>query len=176
MQEWPHAPPHRLLEPGTYMVTASTYQKEHFFKGEDRLAFMQDSLLKYARDYGWKMEAWAVFPNHYHFIASCSEKPESLAAFVKVLHQTTARYINEVDKTPQRQVWFQFWETYLTFAPSFFTRLKYVHHNAVHHGIVKAPEDYPWCSAAWFIRNAPPSFRKTVERFKIDTLKVLDDF
>jgi putative transposase len=54
--------------------------------------------------------------------------------------------------------------------------LKYVHHNPVHHGVVTSADNYPWCSAAWFARNALPSFRRTVESFKIDKLKVMDDY
>jgi len=30
-RNWPHAPLHRLTEKGTYMVTAGTYRKDHFF-------------------------------------------------------------------------------------------------------------------------------------------------
>ena len=31
MSEWPHSPPHRFFEPGTYMITAGTYLKAHIF-------------------------------------------------------------------------------------------------------------------------------------------------
>ena len=176
MLNWPHAPPHRLLQAGTYIVTGATYQKEHFFKSEERLRFLQDSLLKYADNYQWKLQAWSIFPNHYHFIAYNSENPASLQTLVKVLHQTTANHINREDNAPSRCVWYQFWDTYLSFAQSYFARLKYVHQNAVHHKIVKDAADYPWCSAAWFCNTAPTSFQRTIDRFKIDNLRILDDF
>ncbi|HSI64638.1 MAG TPA: hypothetical protein VLE43_16035, partial [Candidatus Saccharimonadia bacterium] len=51
------------------MLTAGTYLKEHFFCGEKRLNHLHDSLLKAAIDHGWQLEAWAVFANHYHFVA-----------------------------------------------------------------------------------------------------------
>ena len=62
---WPHAPEHRLSHAGTYFVTVGTYRKIHFFKDGGRLAILHEGLLKYAQKYGWRLEAWAVFPNHY---------------------------------------------------------------------------------------------------------------
>ena len=65
---WPHAPVHRLAEGGTFFLTARTLHKPHYFRGADRLRVLQRGLLTVARDYGWQLEAWAVFSNHYHFI------------------------------------------------------------------------------------------------------------
>lgn len=45
MADWPHAPVHRLGEKGTFIVTAGTYKKEHFFAGEKRLRLLHDTLL-----------------------------------------------------------------------------------------------------------------------------------
>jgi REP-associated tyrosine transposase len=65
---WPHAPNHQLSVRGTYFVTVSTYLREHHFKGKARLAVLHSGLLKVAADFGWQLEAWAVFSNHYHFV------------------------------------------------------------------------------------------------------------
>jgi len=35
---------------------------------------------------------------------------------------------------------------------------------------------YPWCSAAWFERTASPAMVKSIYRFKIDQVKVSDEF
>jgi len=66
---WPHAPLHQLSESGTYFVTVGVYHKEHYFRGADRLRVLHRGLLITARDFGWQLEAWTVFSNHYHFIA-----------------------------------------------------------------------------------------------------------
>src|SRR5204862_392963 len=66
---WPHAPMHQLSENGTYFVTAGTYLKAHHFRGSDRLRVLHRGLLTVAQEYGWLFEAWAVFSNHYHFVA-----------------------------------------------------------------------------------------------------------
>ncbi len=73
-------------------------------------------------------------------------------------------------------IWYNFRDTHLSFQKSYYARLHYVHTNPVRHGLVLKPEDYPWCSAAWFKRTAKRSFVETIESFKTDRLNVPDDF
>ena len=176
---WPHAPAHLLSETGTYFVTAGTYRKEHHFRGAERLAVLQRGLLKLASEHGWQLEAWAVFSNHYHFIAhSPADAPtaEGLSKMLGVLHAKTAGWVNRLDRAPGRQVWHNFWDTRLTYQNSYLARLSYVHHNAVKHGLVPVASQYPWCSAGWFERTASPAQVKSVYRFKTDQVKVFDEF
>jgi hypothetical protein len=78
-KDWPHAPLHRLSEHGTFIVTASTHEKEHFFRGSDRLTLLENKLLCVAKQFDITLEAWAVFSNHYHFVAHTSGSKISLA-------------------------------------------------------------------------------------------------
>jgi putative transposase len=174
MTDWPHSPIHRLSGSGAYMVTAGTYLKLHHFRGRERLSFLHDALLRFAADYKWDLQAWAVFPNHYHFVALAS--PQPLPDLVKALHSQTALAANQWDRAPGRRVWFQYWESKLTYQRSYFARLSYVHRNAVHHKLVSEPSLYPWCSAGWFQRQATPPFYKTMMRFGIERLELPDDF
>ncbi|MDR3676812.1 MAG: hypothetical protein P4N24_15080, partial [Acidobacteriota bacterium] len=82
MHDWPHSPIHRLTEAGAYMVTCGTYLKRHHFRGTDRLQFLCEALLGLAPEYGWNLQAWAVFSNHYHFIALSPPNAENLGAFL----------------------------------------------------------------------------------------------
>ena len=117
-----------------------------------------------------------MLSNHYHFIASSPADPGSLRRVLSKLHTLSARELNQQDNLPARKIWFQYFDTHITFPNSYFPRLKYVHHNPVHHGVVHRAENYPWCSAAWFARSARPAFRATVEGLKIDRLSVPDAF
>lgn len=176
---WPHAPAHQLSSAGTYIVTAGTYLKLHHFRGPDRLAVLHRGLLTVARDFGWDLEAWAVFSNHYHFVGhspSGDEDATNLSQMLGLLHEKTAVWINKLDASPGRQVWHNFWETRLTYEKSYFARLNYVHQNPVKHGLVHNASGYPWCSAAWFERTASPAQVKTIYSFAADHLKVYDDF
>ena len=173
---WPYAPPHRLGQTGTYFVTASTYCKQHHFRGRERLAVLHRGLLKVAVQYGWALEAWAAFSNHYHFIARSPENPASLRPMLRTLHSRLAGWVNRMDDTPGRQVWFQYRETLLTFEKSYLARLNYVHRNAVHHGLVVIANRYPWCSAGWYERITDPATVESVYGFKTDSLQVEDDY
>jgi putative transposase len=176
---WPHAPEHRLSLHGTYFVTASTYHHAHHFRGKPRLAVLQRGLLKVTSDCGWSIEAWAVFSNHYHFVGHSparEDTAESLSRMLGLLHEKTAKWVNRLEATPGRKVWHNYRETRLTYEKSYLARLKYVHHNAVKHGLVTVANQYPWCSARWFERAATPAQVKTIYRLKTERLNVPDEF
>lgn len=176
---WPHAPKHQLSERGTYFVTAATYQKAHHFRGGARLCVLHRGLLTVAEKFGWQLEAWAVFSNHYHFVAhspGTTDDASSLPAMLKLLHVKTAEWVNKLDDAPKRQVWYNFWDTRLNQQRSYLARLNYVHQNSVRHGLVRVASQYPWCSAAWFERSASPAIIKSIYCFKADHLALADEF
>jgi putative transposase len=176
---WPHAPVHQLSERGAYFVTAGTYQKAHHFRGRQRLDVLHRGLLRVAHDFHWQLEAWAVFSNHYHFIALSppdTDDAASLPRMISTLHAKLAGWINRLDAAPGRNVWHNFRDTHLTYQRSYLARLNYVHQNPVKHGLVSVANQYPWCSAAWFERETSPAMVKAIYRFKIDKVSVPDDF
>ena len=174
MPDWPHSPLHRLGEGGAYMVTASTYRKEPFLSTPSRLTLVRDALFELAKEMGWLLQAWAVLRNHYHFIAQSPQQAETLPPLIRKLHARTAKALNEEDRNPGRRVWFQYWDTLLTYERSYFARLNYVHQNPVKHCLVRQAEAYPWCSAGWFARTATPAFYRRITGMATDRLNVLD--
>lgn len=149
------------------------------FDGAKRLRVLHRGLLTVANDFGWQLEAWAVFANHYHFVAHSppdKDDASNLSDMLSVLHVKTAEWINKLDKTPGRQVWFNFRDTRLTHQRSYLARLNYVHQNAVKHGLVPVANQYPFCSAAWFERMASAAMVKSIYRFKTDRISVPDEF
>ena len=176
---WPHAPVHQLSEAGTYFVTAGTYRKAHYFRTPQRLDVLERGLLRVAHDFSWQIEAWAIFSNHYHFVArspSNSEDSSSLSQMLGTLHTRTASWINRLDKAPGCHVWHNFWDTRLTWEKSYLARLNYVHQNAVKHELVPVANQYRWCSARWFEGIASPAMIQSIYRFKTDKVNVGDDF
>jgi putative transposase len=140
---------------------------------------LQTELLKLAQEFGWQLEAWAVFSNHYHFVAQSPETDidaASLEPMLTALHSKTAIWVNRLDQTAGRKVWHNFWETRLTYEKSYLARLNYVHQNAVKHGLVPVANQYSWCSAGWFERTASESMVKTIYRFRYERVKVYDEY
>ena len=175
-KDWPHAPTHRLDSRGVYMVTAATLHKEHFFTTPQKLDLLEGGLLSLAKQYEWHLHAWAVFANHYHFIARSQQEVPRLGEFLSHLHTSTSRDLNRMDQTVGRRVWYNFWDTRLTYERSYFARLSYVHQNPVRHGLAIIANQYRWCSAAWFERTAALPMVKTIHGFKIDKLRIADDY
>jgi putative transposase len=93
-----------------------------------------------------------------------------------MLHVKTAGWVNKLDGSPARQVWFNFWATRLEQQRSYLARLNYVHQNAVKHGLVPLACQYPWCSAGWFERTASPAMVKAIYRFKTNLISTDDNY
>jgi putative transposase len=157
-------------------VTAGTLHKRPFFETPAQRDLLEGWLLSLARQHGWQLEAWAVFANHYHFVARGNPDSSNLREFVQRLHGVTSHDLNALDGAAGRQVWFNFRDTKLTHQYSYLARLNYVHQNAVKHGLVPVANQYPWCSAAWFERVASAAQVKTICGFKTDRVNVCDDF
>ena len=137
---------------------------------------LENTLLEVAKQHAVVLEAWAVFSNHYHFVAHTTGQESQLANLIGRLHYSTAEDVNRRDQQPGREVWFNFWETRLTFEKSYLARLNYVHQNAVKHGLVRQANEYPWCSAAWFEGTATRAQVQTIYGFKTDRVKTEDDY
>ena len=176
ISDWSHAPVHKLLECGTYMITAGTYKKEPMFNTPEKLDLMMTEFFRLATEFEWQPQAWAFMSNHYHVILLSPEQVSSLPELIREVHRVTGMRVNNEDQTPGRQVWYQYWDKRLTFPASLFPRLKYVHQNAVHHRVVLRAEDYRWCSATWFKQRADLGFQKTIAKFKTERLNEYDDF
>jgi putative transposase len=176
VKDWPHAPVHRCDSDGIYMVTGATLHKHLLFSTPAKLTLLENELLELSEKYHWQLEAWAVFANHYHFVARSLSDKAPLGKFLSHLHTRTAIELNRLDEAKGREVWFNFWDTKLTYERSYLARLSYVHQNPVKHGLVAVANQYQWCSASWFERHASPSFLKTICGFKIDKLSIDDDY
>jgi putative transposase len=175
-KDWPHAPVHRMDTNAIYFVTAATLDKRRLFDSPMKRDLLERLLFRFAREYGWQLEAWALLANHYHIVVRDNPSSRNLAEFLHRLHGVSAHDLNALDCVEGRRVWFNFWDTRLTHQYSYLARLNYVHQNPVKHGLVSMANQYPWCSAAWFERVASPAQVKTIYSFKIDRVHVDDDF
>lgn len=175
MNDWPHAPVHRFGDAGVYFVTGATLYKQHFFRGARTLDALQGLLFEKASEHGIALQAWCLFPNHYHLVASTDDGPR-LKEMLERFYVDSARALNERDQAKGRQVWYQCRDTQLTYERSWLARLKYTHENAVHHGVVANALNYRWCSASWFANTARTSLVQTVHRLKLERISIYDDF
>ena len=167
---------HSLSESGGYMVTCGTFKKANLLNSPEKLTLFRTILFEQIDKFGWKLQAWAIMSNHYHFVAISPEDPATLTPMILAIHKWSAWKLNRLDNTKGRKVWHNYWDTHITHQTSWFARLRYVHQNPAHHGVVDNASNYRWCSQAWLEHNAENSFVNTLARFKTDRVNVLDDF
>lgn len=122
------------------------------------------------------MQAWSILNNHYHFIGKSPDDARTLSRLIQQFHSITAIQINKWDNTIGRQVWYNYWDTCLTYEKSYYARLHYVHINPVKHGLAKNAEDYPFCSYRWFLEKGDENLKIQVLNQPIDKINVEDDF
>jgi hypothetical protein len=79
------------------------FEKEHFFKSEERLDLLTDLLLENLSASSWRADAWAVFPNHYHLIVRSSAQSRPLSRVLGKIHMLSSKEVNLQDKTPGAQ-------------------------------------------------------------------------
>ena len=158
------------------MITCGTYGKADILNTSAKLTFFRSALFEQAERFGWELQAWAIMSNHYHFVALSPERPETLREFISALHKWTALELNRIDNLEGRKVWYNYWDSHITHQTSWYARLRYVHQNPVHHGVVDNAANYRWCSQAWLEHNSTRSFCNSIARFKTDRLSVIDDF
>lgn len=158
------------------MVTGATLNKAPYFKESQELDLLHDLLLELAPQYEWKLEAWAVFANHYHFIAQSPDNSTSLSKLISHLHASSARQLNLSHQTPGRKIWYQYWDSKITFQNSYLTRLNYVMKNPERHKVAIDSKQYKWCSANWFETHSSKAYYDTVTSLNSDSISLLDDF
>lgn len=176
MTYWHHGPLHIATRNTTYMVTGGTLHKKHLFSAPEHLDMLQETLHAVASDHHIILKAWALFSNHYHIIFQNQEEATTLRKMINHFHSMSARRLNALTNNKGRTVWHQYWDTQLTHSNSYHARLNYVMQNPVYHNLVDNAEQYPWCSTRWFKANHSVAEQRTVSSFKIDLVRVVDDF
>ena len=173
---YPHNPPHYFVSNAMYMVTGAILYNRPLLDENKRKELILHTLFERAKLLNWNLQAWAILHNHYHFIGQAPENARTLETLIRQLHSITTIEINRWDNTSGRKVWFNYWDSCLTYEKSYLARLHYVHINPVKHGLAKKAEDYPFCSYKWFVEHGDEEFKERVFAQPINRLGIFDDF
>jgi putative transposase len=171
-----HTPAHWFVPNAIYMVTGAVLYKQHLLDTDEKLANFCETLMEHAKISGWTLEAWFVMRNHYHFVARSPENAQSLKSLIQAIHSINAKFVNRIDGTPGRKVWYNYWDSCIQSQRSYQARLNYVIMNPVKHELVQHPAEYWFSSYHWFYENAEPDFRQSVMAESVDGEQIVDDF
>jgi len=115
---------------------------------QPRLATMvQNSLLHFDGE-RYRLLAWVVMPNHFHLLATALPG-HSLS---EIMHSIKSYTAHEANKMLRRtgQFWMEdYFDRYIRDAQHFSNTVKYIENNPVKARLCTKPEDWPY-SSAWF--------------------------
>ena len=168
-----HNPPHLFIPGAKYFVTASTYNHRSFFKKDTIKIEMLSILNKGCKKYHWTIDDWVLLDDHYHIMFQADVKGEhTIAELINNFHKFSSLYIRKnlsPSKLPEH-IFYNYWDTCITFERSYFTRINYIYMNPVKHGYVLHPEDYPFGSYYYRFKNKSENLTKILKEFPSDRL------
>jgi putative transposase len=147
----------------THFITFSCHRRQPLLMKHGAAQMFEQALEEARVKYGFFVYGFVVMPEHIHMLVSEPERG-TLATAIKAIKQSVARKqvnLGPQQKDPHNQkkvVWGtqnqqipHFWQTrYYDFnvctSQKLVEKLKYIHRNPVHRGLVEKPEDWPWSS------------------------------
>jgi putative transposase len=79
------------------MITGATFYKNHFYNTAEKLSQLRELLFHTADRFGWNLEAWSLFSNHYHLIASGTDTVRELSLWIQRFHSVAGEAVNRFD-------------------------------------------------------------------------------
>ncbi len=96
--------------------------------------------------------AWCVLPNHYHALVRTSDLKSLVTALAK-LHGGPSFQWNQEEECRGRQVWHGVADRAMRSEGHFWATVNYIHHNPVKHGYVNRWDEWPYSSAAEYLKE-----------------------
>ena len=177
-KEYKHNPPHLFRSNAKYFITGATYEKKYFLLSDKAKARVFKSLYKGFNSLGWTLEDWVILHNHYHVMVNAPGNAESLSAIIRDIHKFTALWIkkNISDSKNAEKIWWNYWDTCITYEKSYFTRLNYIWFNPVKHGLIEKAEDWKFGSYYYRYKTEEEYLQNLRKKYPFDKVKVKDDF
>jgi len=103
---------------------------------------------------------------------------KKIIEFVRKLHKDTARFINKIDKTPGRQIWYQYFDYCLRNKADFWKHFNYIIKNPFKHGLVKSLEEafhYKYSSnPVWLKRFGVEGINESFIKYSVEEVFLKD--
>jgi len=103
---------------------------------------------------------------------------KTIVEFVRKLHKDTARFINKIDKTPGRQIWYQYFDYCLRNKADFWKHFNYIIKNPFKHGLAKSLEEafhYKYSSnPVWLKRFGVEGLNESFIKYPVEEVFLKD--
>ena len=173
-----HNPPHLFRPNAKYFVTGATYLKKHFLASESSKTRLLFSINKGCEKYRWMLENWVILDNHYHLMLNTPANANTLSILFDEGHKFTALWLKEnfPELKEEKRMFYNYWDSCITYEKSYFARLNYIYFNPVKHGYVKEASDYLWGSYRLRLREESNYLNHIKEKYPWNKITVKDDF
>jgi len=182
------------------MLTAATYRKQKYLKNEQIKTHLMDLIFNKFRKFNWEIDAWVILDNHYHLLLQASKNAQSLPNIIREIHKFSALFIrkfmecndgvvakgqnhrfcppknNIYSKNNGNKIWWNYWDTCITYERSYFARLNYIHFNPVKHGYVDSPDKWKFSSYCEFCNELGKDAEKIVKNYPFNRIRIKDEF
>jgi putative transposase len=130
-------------ETRTYLVTAVTAQRRRLFQVIANAELFQRTMLDYRSQGRFLLHAFVIMPDHFHALITPAPDVSLEKAMQFIKGGFSFRLKSKLD------VWMRsFNESQIMDKEKFLNCVRYLEENPVRRGLVPAPKDYPFSSAA----------------------------
>ena len=146
------AKPKRYQNQGClHFITFSCYQRRKLLDSVAARETFEHELERVRKWYGCYITGYVVMPEHVHLLLSEPERAP-LSVAIQMLKQTTSHKLRPPDLRRFWQV--RYYDFPVWSEQKRIEKLRYIHRNPVHRGLVRSPEDWTWSSfLAWATGN-----------------------
>ena len=123
---------------------------------DSRIAHMVENALLHFGGERYQMIAWVIMPNHVHVLIETFEGYQ-LSGIVHSWKSYTAKEANRILGRTGRFWSREYFDRCIRDERHFANAVRYIDNNPVKAGLVAAPEDWPFSSAARGTPDGPPS-------------------
>ncbi|MBC8180547.1 transposase [candidate division KSB1 bacterium] len=171
-KEYKHNPPHLFRKNSKYFITAKTYKGYKHFTTDSAKQLLIDSIFTTFTKFNWIIEDWVVLDNHYHLMAEVKDNPNDLSKIIRNIHRYTAIEIKKLNPETRsaEKIWYNYWDTCITFESLYYTRINYIWFNPVKHGYVEDPIDWKFGSYYYRFKDDPDYIKKIVKKYPCDII------
>lgn len=186
-KKYQHNPPHLFRSNGKYFITGATYKKKPYLKLDEVKEKTAEYMFKNFEHFGWEIEDWVILNNHYHLMTQAPEDATTLSRVINNFHKFSAIWIRKnlefgdsvADRLTQStysKIWYNYWDTCITYENSYYARINYIWFNAVKHGYVE--DAAQWKFGSFYYRSSVQSGQvaEMVKRYPCDRVKIGDDY
>lgn len=150
---------HRYYVPGAVVfITQVVYQRIPVFSQAHFVELLRQNLYETKRHHPFSMLGYSFLPDHFHLMI----RPTGESNFSAILHSLKPNFSKDYNAllgiSGRMKFWQKgFWDHVIRDEDDLQRHLDYIHYNAVKHGLVQRPEDWPYSSyMAWQSRGYYP--------------------